>query len=111
MIAQSQSETSSVRAIILRLLASTGLSQREFSRRWGVSDSMTAKIVRGTQRDISLDYARRLVRAFGLSAWVLFPDEQEHSAYTKMERRSARRSGLPLGSGRAQGARAERIRS
>ena len=104
-------DTSSIRAVILRLLDTTQLSQREFSRRWGVSESMTAKIVKGTQRDISLEFARKLVHSFALNAWVLFPDEQEDSVYAQMKRRAARRSGLPLGSGRAQGARAERIRS
>lgn len=63
-----------IRSVVVRLMESTGLTQREFSRRWGISEAMLSKLISGTQRDVSFEQARKLVAAFGLNPRVLFPD-------------------------------------
>jgi len=65
-----------VRAVVVRLMESTGLTQKEFARRWGVSEGMISKLISGEQKDVSFEQARKLVNSFGLNPRVLFPQPE-----------------------------------
>jgi antitoxin component HigA of HigAB toxin-antitoxin module len=70
----------SIRSLVLRLMDSTGLNQRDFARRWGVSESMLSKLLTGKQQDILLDQAKKLVEAFGVNPKVLFEEREGNGA-------------------------------
>lgn len=72
-------EDADIRSLIVKLMETLDLNQKQFSAAWGVSEATVSKLLSGEQRDVTLSQAKRLAKAFRFNPRLLFrePDEPE----------------------------------